>query len=80
MKTRVQRLLSGLLACCLVCTVLTWNAEAAGVCGFRPPCCLTEEDGEKPFCKNAQKRSVLSAETLLLNLSGNVDCWRKNHL
>ena len=23
------------------------------------------------------KRSVLSAETLLLNLSGNVDCWRK---
>lgn len=35
MKTRVQRLLSGLLACCLVCTVLTWNAEAAGVCGFR---------------------------------------------
>lgn len=35
MKTRVQRLLSGLLACCLLCTVLTWNAQAAGVCGFR---------------------------------------------
>lgn len=35
MKTRVQRLLGGLLACCLLCTVLTWNAAAAGVCGFR---------------------------------------------
>lgn len=35
MKIRVQRLLGGLLACCLMCTVLTWNAGAAGVSGFR---------------------------------------------